>query len=159
MPENITTENSAMPLERTLKQNGGQSALHAEEDDKRMTNQQAAAKAKKRWGNRFMVRNSGYFTSPEKRQAAQTTTVNARAEIKRIDEEVAARLKELDWYQELQKQRRKARERISQNEGLSLYYRFSVGKQTSFGFNEIVGQGDTWEEAFADADKREKVAA
>jgi len=123
-----------------------------------MTNQQAVAKAKKRWGKTFYVRNSGHFSSPEQRKTALDAVLNARAEIKRIEEEVARRLAELDWYQELLKQRRECRQQISNTEGDAHHYRFSVGRASGL-FNEIMGQGDTWEEAFAAADRRESTAA
>lgn len=115
-----------------------------------MTNQQAIAKAKKRWGAKFSVRAGQSFSSPERRTQARDTVVQARDEIKQIDEEVARRLKELDWYQELQTRRRKCREHVSNTEGLAHYYRFSVGTQNGVFFS-VAGQGDTWEEAFAKA--------
>lgn len=118
-----------------------------------MTSQQAATQAKKRWGKKAYIRNSESMSSPEKRKASLDAVLAARAEIKRIDEEVARRLKELDWYQELQKQRRECREQISKTEGYAHYYRFSVGKNLEWA-TEIIGSGDTWEEAFAKADER-----
>lgn len=124
-----------------------------------MTNQQAAAKAKKRWGKAFYVRNGESFSSPDKRKAALDTVLSARARKKEIDDEVQRRLNEMDWYQELQKERRECVERARKTEGYAHYYRFSVSRQTAMGFHEILGQGDTWEEAFAQADMREGVCA
>lgn len=132
--------------------------IHNREDNKLMTNQQAVAKAKKRWGNRFYVRNGEHFSSPEQRQQALSTVQEARAEAKRIDEEITRRLSECDWYQQLDQKRRALRKQVSDTAGYAMHYRFSVGKQNGM-FNEVLGQGDTWEEAFAEADKRERVAA
>lgn len=119
-----------------------------------MTNQQAAAKAKKRWGNRFYVRNSGHMSSPERRSEALRVVQEARARQKEIDDEVRRRMKEMDWYQELCKERRQCVETISKTEGNAHHYRFSIGKSGGM-FTEIIGSGDTWEEAFAQADQRE----
>lgn len=123
-----------------------------------MTNQQAAAKAKKRWGKVAYARNGGSMSSPERRAEARQIVLDARAEIKEIGEEITRRLNELDWYQELVGKRREAQKRVSKTEGYAHYYRFSVGKRSGF-FNEIVGQGDTWEEAFAMAEGKENRAA
>lgn len=117
-----------------------------------MTNQQAATKAKKRWGNKFYVHNSGHMSSSEARTKARQTVIDARAEMKRIDEEITRRLNALDWYQELRAKRKEAQTQVRDTEGVAHHYRFSVGTTNSM-FNSISGQGDTWEEAFAAADR------
>lgn len=119
-----------------------------------MTNQQAASKAKRRYGKRFYVRAGESFSSPERREKARDTVVDARAEVKRIDEEITRRLSVLDWYQDLRKQRSELTKRINNTEGNARYYRFHVGKSGG-----LLGSGDTWEEAFAQADKRAERAA
>jgi hypothetical protein len=114
---------------------------------------EAAAKAKKRWGKSYAIRNSGHMSSPEMRQSASLTVRTARAEMNRIEEEIQSRLKDCDWYQELRGQQREQRERIRKTEGTSMHYRFSVGSQNGLFFS-VQGQGDTWEEAFQKADSK-----
>lgn len=118
-----------------------------------MTNQQAAAKAKKRWGKQAYIRAGQSFSDGERRGRASTTLREARAEVKHIDEEITRRLSECDWYQELRQQRRELTKQISDTQGSATYYKFSVGRFNGWA-NEIIGWGDTWEEAFAMADKR-----
>jgi hypothetical protein len=65
----------------------------------------------------------------------------------------------LDWYQELRAKQREYRDQIRKHEGNALHYRFDVGRETSFGFVEVLGSGDTWEEAFAKADERAGMSA
>ena len=118
-----------------------------------MTNQQAATKAKKRWGAAYYIRAGQSFSSPERREKARATCIEARAEIKRIEEEITQRLSELPWHQELMAQKRKLRKQVDTTQGEALYHRFSVGKSNGM-FNTILGDGDTWEEAFAKADSK-----
>lgn len=118
-----------------------------------MTNDQAMKQATKRWGTRAAVRNAGRFSSPERRDEASGKTQTARARIKDIDQEIAARLKALDWYQALTSERKDLQKVISESSGMAMFYRFSVGKNMGM-FFEVLGSGDTWEEAFAQADRR-----
>jgi hypothetical protein len=124
-----------------------------------MTNAQAAAKAKKRWGASFYIRADESFSSPERREKAQTTVREANERIKHIDDEIRRRLDELDWYRELISEKRNLRKTVAKTEGHAFYYRFSVGTQNGISgvgiFNTILGDGDTWEEAFAKADTRQ----
>src|ERR1043165_4686687 len=120
-----------------------------------MTNEQATAQEKKRWGKQFFVRNGESFSSVEKRDKNRDQYRAATKEIADIEAEIKRRLSELDWYQELRERQRKLRSEANVAQGNALYYRFSVGRRTST-FNEILGQGDTWEEAFAKADDRDK---
>lgn len=119
-----------------------------------MTHSEAAVKAKKRWGNSAYIRSGDKMSSPERRERATADFIATQAEIERIKEEVRCRLLELDWYQELQKQRRECAKRIAALESQTLYYRFHVGTSNGL-FNEITGSGDTWEAAFAQAEARE----
>lgn len=118
-----------------------------------MTNQQAMKQATKRWGKQALVQNNGHFSSPEKRATASEQATAARARIKAIDQEIADRLKALDWYQALTQERRELQKEASNNTSLALRYRFQVGRNTGL-FFEVLGSGDTWEEAFAQADAR-----
>jgi hypothetical protein len=123
-----------------------------------MTNYQAAIQAKKRWGKAGYVRNSEHFTSPEKRQASTDTIKAAQAEFDAIVREIKERLAACDWYQELQTKKRAAFKKLEEAKYHRTGYRFFVGKQGAV-FTEILGQGDTWEEAFAEADRRTSKAA
>lgn len=113
-----------------------------------MTNQQAATKAKKLWGKSFYVRNSGHVSSQEKRDEASKRYKAARTEIETIEADIKLRLRQLDWYQELRKQQRELRKESETAQSIALFHRFSVGKSNNL-FTEILGSGDTWEEAFA----------
>jgi hypothetical protein len=119
-----------------------------------MTNQQAAAKAKKRWGNRFYVRNAENMSSQQKRNENRDRYMELRAEIEQTEADVKLQLSQLDWYQEARKRQQELRKEADKAQSIALYHRFSVGKSNDM-FTEIVGNGDTWEEAFADAEKRE----
>ena len=116
-----------------------------------MDNNQARTQAKKRWGAKFYIRNSGFMSSPERRLKAQNEFHEARDAIAAIDKEIKERLATLDWYQELIANKRHHRKRSEQAQSDALHHRFSVGKQGAM-FTEILGSGDTWEEAFNQAD-------
>lgn len=122
-----------------------------------MTNEQAKKQAQKRWGKESAIRNAGSFSSPDRRERASQAVREARAEIESIDKEVKERLAVCDWYQELQARRKTARKQIEDNQSLAMYHRFDVGRiggVAGFQFFEVLGSGDTWEEAFAQADTR-----
>jgi hypothetical protein len=123
-----------------------------------MTNDQAMRQATKRWGKKAAIRNAGHFSSPERRDEASGKAQTARARIKDIDQEITARLKALDWYQALTSERKDLQKVASENSGMALFHRFSVGKDMGL-FFEVLGSGDTWEEAFAQADRRSSAAA
>ena len=118
-----------------------------------MTNEQASRQAKKRWGNKFYICNGESFSSPEKRDKNGEQYRTATKEIADIEAEIKRRLSELDWYQELRTRQQALRKEANNAQGYALYYRFSVGKRGPV-FTEILGQGDTWEEAFEKADSR-----
>ncbi len=118
-----------------------------------MTNEQAQREAKKRWGKSFFIRNGESFSSTEKRDKNRDQYQAATKEIASIEAEIKRRLSELDWYQELRTRQVTLRKEANNAQANCLYYRFTVGKCGGV-FNEILGQGDTWEEAFAKADKR-----
>lgn len=118
-----------------------------------MTDQAAAKEAKKRWGKAAYIRNAGSFSSPEKRDSKRREFLAAKAEIEAIEAEIKERLAMLDWYQELIKRKQELRKTKDNAQGYSMYYRFTVGKSNGM-FNEILGQGDTWAEAFEKANGR-----
>lgn len=115
-----------------------------------MTNDAAKREARKRWGKSAYVRNAESSSSPEKRDKKREEFLAAKAEIEAIESEIKERLSKLDWYQELLKRKRELCKTKDSAQGYSHYYRFSVGKSNSL-FNEILGQGDTWEQAFEKA--------
>lgn len=118
-----------------------------------MDNKQAETEARKRWGKSFYIRNGEGFSSPEKRDTNLVQYQTATKEIAEIEAEIKRRLGELDWYQELRTRQQALRKEANNAQSNCLYYRFTVGKCGGV-FNEILGQGDTWEEAFAKADQR-----
>lgn len=118
-----------------------------------MTNEQAERAAKKRWGKAFFIRNGESFSSTEKRDKNRDQYLAATKEVASIETEIKRRLSELDWYQELRTRQQTLRKEANNAQGNALYYRFIVGKCGGV-FNEILGQGDTWEEAFAKADQK-----
>lgn len=118
-----------------------------------MTNQQAMKQATKRWGKQALIQNGGHFSSPERRAEAGEKAKSARARMKEIDQEISDRLKALDWYQALTSERRELQKVASDNSSLALRYRFQVGRNTGL-FFEVLGSGDTWEQAFEQADQR-----
>ena len=117
-----------------------------------MTRQQAVAAAKKRWPLKAHIQAYDSVSSPEKRAVAAAEMAAARSRREAINAEVAARLKELDWYQALMAERRTATETLREA-GRAVYYKFSVGEVLGIGFH-VYGQGDTCGEAFAKADER-----
>lgn len=118
-----------------------------------MTNAQAKTRAKKQFGSSFYIRAGESLSSPERREQARATVKQANDRIKEIDDEIRRRLEELDWFRELTGEKRGLRKTISKTEGNAFYYRFSVGTQNG-SFAAIAGTGDTWEEAFAQAEAK-----
>lgn len=115
-----------------------------------MTRTQAAREARKRWGLKGIIRAYEAWSSPEKRAAALQRLQANRARREAIDKEIAERLALLDWYRQLQDERRACVKAVSEAQGQCGYYKFNVGKDIGYAF-EVEGQGDTWEEAFGKA--------
>lgn len=118
-----------------------------------MTPQQAQKEARRRWGTKGFVRMSDNSSSPERRDTAGTLVRESRAKIDAINTEIQEKLNALEWYRDLQKQKRELSGLIRQTEGRAFYYKFSVGTENGL-FATIYGQGDTFEEAFEKADKK-----
>lgn len=116
-----------------------------------MTDAQAKAQAKKRFGAKFYVRNNGHFSSPERRAEAAETQKTAREEIARINKEIADRLAALDWYREARARVIALHKQADAAQSDALRYRFAVGKSDGM-FTTVLGSGDTWEEAFQKAE-------
>ena len=101
-----------------------------------MNAKQALAQARARWGTRAVVEDMGpkYDITPEQRAAAKTEL---------------ARLKALPKEQQDSKL-------IKQTAALTWRQRFKVGEIQDMGFMAaffVRGSGDSWQAAFADADK------
>lgn len=120
-----------------------------------MTRQQAEREAKKRWGAKGIIRASDSLSSPEKRNAAKALRDTCKARIEAIDAEIKQRLSQIDWYQALLAEKKSLRDEWGQIRGTGhlSYYKFSVGKDLGYAFH-VCGNGDTWEEAFAEADRK-----
>jgi hypothetical protein len=108
-----------------------------------MTRKQAMTEAKKRWGKRAAIR----F---EPRKATKGVREQASADLKTHR---LARPPKEEWKTE---DSRRWRARDSQLMGLAMSYRYEVGRigPDWLPCFEIFGQGDSWEEAFAYADRR-----
>ena len=119
-----------------------------------MTRDQALKEARKRWGDKAIIRAYDSLSSERKRETAAALFDEAKARIEAIDAEIKARLEALDWYQALLAERRLLVKQKQDNLGEKLYKKFAVGKDSSGIAFHVCGQGDTWEEAFAEADRK-----
>lgn len=122
-----------------------------------MTNQQAQKQAQKRWGKKAAVRNAGKFSGTERRQDAADHIAQLKSERDALLKEKAERLKALDWLTGLDKNITRLNVEIRNEVPKTHFYRFDVGRiggAGGFQFFEVLGSGDTWEEAFTRADKR-----
>lgn len=117
-----------------------------------MTKEQALKQATRRWGKKAFVRMNPSVSSPERRAAAKEKLDAARAEKEAIEKELNERLAACDWFQDLTQRKREATKRIDAARGEALYQRFAVGEMNTL-FAHVKGTGDTFEEAFAEADK------
>jgi hypothetical protein len=118
-----------------------------------MTRDEAAKQAKKRWGTKAYWRVGQHTTSPEQRAAALEALRAARDEKEQRVKALQERLNATDWYVEAQAEISRLRQVIATTQGECNHYKFSVGRSVGWA-NEITGTGDTWEQAFADADAR-----
>lgn len=121
-----------------------------------MTREQAQREAVKRWGKSADIRAHESISSPERRAVADGEYQKAKAELETIESEIRERLAACDWYQELTRKRTEARKRKEATVWARIYRKFAVGSSHGIGFH-IEGEGDTWAEAFAAAD-RKKIA-
>lgn len=122
-----------------------------------MTNEQAQAKAKKRWGKAAATRNGGHFSSEDRRQAAAARCTELRLERDALQKERAERLKALDWLIELDARVSALSKEINEELPKTHHHRFDVGRIggiADFRFFEVLGSGDTWEQAFAKAESK-----
>lgn len=119
-----------------------------------MTRVEAGRELRKRWGKNARCRVGTSLSSPEERDQRLTTFRTHRAERDAIDAEIKRRLEAEPWYQDLMA-RRKTLVTSLRKLDVMPYYKFTVGHVDSIlGAFHVEGEGDTWEEAFAKADKK-----
>jgi len=118
-----------------------------------MTTQQVAREVRKRWGGKGWYRASGPSSSALEREEATQRRDALKARKEAIDAEVKARLEALDWYQALMAERREVLKGIDAARSVAVHYRYGVGRDLGWA-HEVVGQGDSWSDALANADLR-----
>ena len=124
-----------------------------------MTRQEAIRQAGKRWGKRAAYRVNGDCSSSEQREANGAKIRALRAEKESIIKDTNRRLQGIQWYRE-SCERQKAIYAELKTLSPMPYYKFQVGSIDGIlGAFHIKGEGDTWEQAFADADRRETKAS
>jgi hypothetical protein len=98
-----------------------------------MTDKKALAEARKRWGKAANVQDRPKAPTAEQRAAAHEVMVRYKADRASV-----------------------TREELLRSQGTALCYRYSVGEVTAYPIPlfHVRGQGDTWEEAFAEADRK-----
>lgn len=118
-----------------------------------MTREQAVKRLQKLYGRRMYYRVGNEITSPEKRAAALERLRAARAAREANEEKIKTWLAAQPEYQAMRAERREINLTIDRAQGEVSHYKFWVGKSVGFA-NEITGQGDTWEEAIAEAESK-----
>jgi predicted RNase H-like HicB family nuclease len=108
-----------------------------------MNQRQAMKEAKRRWGDKACLRDTKRPSSAEEREEANARLQEARAALKEATPE----------------NRKERRAALDKELTIALRYRYSVGyvggiPAMGIAFFSIQGQGDTWEEAFKQADSR-----
>lgn len=124
-----------------------------------MTREQAAKRARKLFGPKAYATIGPRLSSPEDRQAALDRRLALRLDVEAIDAEIKRRLADTPWYVELMEKRKAINaERNTLPSGA--YYKFRVGFiDNVLGAFNVEGEGDTWEEAFAQAERKRKATA
>jgi hypothetical protein len=119
-----------------------------------MTREEAFTKAARMFGKagRLWLGRHG-LSSPERRAEAAEQREQLKGELASVDAEIKERLAATEWYQALLDRRRTIRDQLDQADHNADYYRFSVGRAEGFA-DFIAGKGDTWEQAFADAESK-----
>lgn len=119
-----------------------------------MTRDQAMARLRKAYGKRAYATIGKEISSPEKRAAASDRLLTLRLDVEAIDAEIKRRLEETPWYVELKAKRKALNDERNKIGGFG-YYKFRVGfVDNVIGAFNVMGEGDTWEEAFEAAEKR-----
>ena len=124
-----------------------------------MTRVQAQRELAKRWGKRGYWRVGNGLSSPERRANAQAGVDSTRAARAELEAEIKRR-EDAAGIPELRERVKALAQTIRETAlGDANYYKFKVGFiDNVIGAFNIIGYGDTWEEAFADADRKRKSA-
>ena len=120
-----------------------------------MTREQALKKAQKLWGKHARIEIGQRLSSPEDRAKNTADRADINARIDALKETYNTWLQaqpEHQLFRATLKQLFAQRDRVP-----SHYYKFRVGHTGMGGmFYHVEGQGDTWEEAFANADPEKR---
>lgn len=113
----------------------------------------ALREARARWGAKAHIRASELPSSPQARDGARREVADLKARKTAIDKEITDRLAQLDWYIALTSESRALYQQINQRAYYVGHTRCAVGRHNGIGF-EVLGSGDSWAEAFTEADRR-----
>lgn len=102
-----------------------------------MSKAAALVEARRRWGRNAAIRADRRPSSKPERERASTYLAAHRA------------TKPERW--ESEEQRKVWRKRLDDLQSVALYHRYSVGRIDLGMFFCVLGQGDSWEDAFANA--------
>jgi hypothetical protein len=126
-----------------------------------VTRQEAVKRLEKLYGKgKAYYRIFAAITSPETRAAARAEIHTLTCKRDALDDEVQAWLNEQPFYQQKNAERKHivGELRKAERSGLAHAYRFTIGKSIGWA-NEITGEGDTWEEAFRQAESKSETKA
>jgi hypothetical protein len=121
-----------------------------------MTREQALKKLDRLYGKgKGYARVLNIVTTPEMRAESLAELRALRAERQALEAELQAWLDAQPFYQQKVAERKRITRDIREVEGRGGLnaYRFTIGQNKGW-CNEITGQGDTWEEAFSEAEKK-----
>lgn len=123
-----------------------------------MTRSEAMRRLEKLYGKgKAYYRMLQIITSPEIRAEALQELRDMRAKRDQLDKDVRTWLDAQPFYQVQMEQRRifTGMIRDLEGRGISHAYRFTIGRNIGWSY-EITGEGDTWEEAFHQAQTKEE---
>lgn len=110
-----------------------------------MTRTQAWNKIRKLLGPKAAYRVGEKISGPEHREKVLARLKEIDAHREHLNDEINRRLNELPWYVEMVQQKTDLYRERRKLEGWQYYYRFEAILKLGW-CNEIVAQGDTWEE-------------
>ena len=124
-----------------------------------MTREQAKREAAKRWGKKSYWRVGVGVSSPERRDKAMEMVGQAKEARAELEAEIKRR-EEAAGIPALREQMKVLSQTVRETAlGHAGYYKFQVGFiDNVIGAFNVIGSGDTWEEAFAQADQRRRSA-
>lgn len=123
-----------------------------------MTRQEARARAVKMFGSEAFIRADRDLSSPERRAAALERSRALKASEDTAAAALEARRAELlsdPEYQRLLKEWRATKAQRAALSSEACYYKFRVGRADRL-FAHVLGHGDTWEQAFDDAENKRR---